>query len=49
VKNTILHITGGLPAISYAIGKILSNRFSFNELENADLLAELQRKPAQGS
>jgi GPH family glycoside/pentoside/hexuronide:cation symporter len=49
VKNTILLIGGGLPAIGYTIGMILFSRFSFNELEHADVLAELQRKRAEGS
>ena len=49
VKNTILLIAGGLPAIGYTIGMILFSRFSFNELEHADVLAELQRKRAEGS
>ena len=49
VKNTILLIAGGLPAIGYTIGMILFSRFSFNELEHADVLAELQRKRAESS
>jgi GPH family glycoside/pentoside/hexuronide:cation symporter len=47
VKNTILVIAGGLPAAGYAIGMILFSRFSLNELEHADVLAELQRKRAE--
>ena len=47
VKNTILLIAGGLPAIGYTIGMILFSRFSFNEREHADVLAELQRKRAE--
>ena len=48
VKNTILLIAGGLPALGYAIGLIIFSRFSFNEFEHADVLAELQRKRAEG-
>jgi len=44
VRTTILVIAGGLPAIGYAIGMILFGRFSLNETEHAEVLAQLRRR-----
>jgi GPH family glycoside/pentoside/hexuronide:cation symporter len=42
VRTTILLIAGGIPAAGYGIGMILFSRFSFNEAEHADVLAQLR-------
>ena len=47
VITTILVIAGGFPAAGYAIGMILFSRFSLNEAEHADVLAELRRRPGE--
>ncbi|MEE8166730.1 MAG: MFS transporter [Myxococcota bacterium] len=44
VRTTILVIAGGLPATGYAIGMILFSRFSFNEAEHAEVLAQLRAR-----
>ena len=44
VRTTILVIAGGLPASGYAIGMILFSRFSFNEAEHAEVLAQLRER-----
>jgi GPH family glycoside/pentoside/hexuronide:cation symporter len=49
VRSTILLIAGGLPAAGYALGMLLFSRFSLNEGEHAHVLAELQRRRADGT
>ncbi len=44
VRNTILLVAGGFPAAGYAIALLLFSRFSLNEGEHADVLAELERR-----
>jgi GPH family glycoside/pentoside/hexuronide:cation symporter len=44
VRTTILVIAGGLPAIGYAIGLVLFSRFSLNEAEHAEVLAQLHER-----
>ncbi|MGE4606007.1 MAG: MFS transporter [Myxococcota bacterium] len=44
VRTTILVIAGGLPAAGYAIGMILFSRFSLNEAEHAEVLAQLHER-----
>ncbi len=49
VRTTILVIAGGIPAAGYAIGMILFSRFSLNEAEHAEVLAQLhQRREEEG-
>ena len=40
----ILLIAGGFPATGYAIGMILFSRFSLNEAEHAEVLAQLHER-----
>ncbi|MFP8880130.1 MAG: MFS transporter [Myxococcota bacterium] len=44
VRTTILVIAGALPAAGYAIGMILFSRFSLNEAEHAEVLAQLHER-----
>ena len=44
VRTTILVIAGGLPATGYAIGMILFSRFSLNQAEHAEVLAQLHER-----
>ncbi|MFP6638638.1 MAG: MFS transporter [Myxococcota bacterium] len=44
VRTMILIIAGGLPACGYAIGMLLFSRFSLNEAEHAEVLAQLQER-----
>jgi GPH family glycoside/pentoside/hexuronide:cation symporter len=44
VRTTILVIAGGLPATGYAVGMILFSRFSLNEAEHAEVLAQLRQR-----
>ena len=49
VRVTILVIAGGLPATGYAIGLILFSRFSLNEAEHAEVLAQLRERRGKES
>jgi GPH family glycoside/pentoside/hexuronide:cation symporter len=49
VRTTILVIAGGIPAIGYAIGMILFSRFSLNEAEHAEVLAQLRERRGEES
>ena len=44
VRTMILLIAGGFPATGYAIGMILFSRFSLNEAEHAEVLAQLHER-----
>ena len=46
VRNTILFIAGGLPAVGYAVGTLLFSRFSLNEAQHAEVLAQLRERRA---
>ena len=49
VRDTILIIAGGLPAVGYAIGALLFSRFSLNESEHAEILAQLRERRGEES
>ena len=47
VRNTILFVAGGIPAVGYGIGMILFSRFQLNEAEHADVLAQLRQRRSE--
>ena len=44
VVNTLRFLYAGVPFIAYIIGALLFLRFSFNEAEHAEVIAELERQ-----
>jgi Na+/melibiose symporter-like transporter len=44
VVNTLRFLYAGVPFIAYIFGALLFLRFSFNEAEHAEVIAELERQ-----